>query len=159
MRSEHERAKLLECELHQECMQIESEVMVRKILEKRNSVGLREELQRVEHELRDARHIERLPCDDLLAGRVSQSNFEQRLEDGSWLVAQLLDIAVEQGQNQSFVESAFSPHLRHSSIPEVPSPIDTTDTADALDALRAWDHGHFLDGVAKTGSVNENGRK
>lgn len=140
-----------------------------------DAIGLREELQRVEHELREARHIERLLRDDLIAGRVSQSDFEQRLEDSSRLVAQLLDVAIafrnthckallmlrsmtvhpnlKQGQNQSLVESAFSPHLRHGSIPEEPSPIDTTDTAGALEALRAWDHDHFLDGVAKTGSV------
>jgi len=140
-----------------------------------DAIGLREELQRVEHELREARHIERLLRDDLIAGRVSQSDFEQRLEDSSRLVAQLLDVAIafrnthckallmlqsmtvhpnlKQGQNQSLVESAFSPHLRHGSIPEEPSPIDTTDVAGALEALRAWDHDHFLDGVAKTGSV------
>lgn len=140
-----------------------------------DAIGLREELQRVEHELREARHIERLLRDDLIAGRISQSDFEQRLEDSSRLVAQLLDVAIafrnthckalsmlqsmtvhpnlKQGQNQSLVESAFSPHLRHGSIPEEPSPIDTTDVAGALEALRAWDHDHFLDGVAKTGSV------
>ncbi|KAL4066994.1 hypothetical protein V8B97DRAFT_1874301 [Scleroderma yunnanense] len=140
-----------------------------------DAIGLREELQRVELELREARHIERLLRDDLIAGRVSQSDFEQRLEDSGRLVAQLLDVAIafrgthckalsmlqsmtvhpnlRQGHNQSLADSAFSPHLRHGSIPEEPSPIDTTDITGALEALRAWDHDHFLDGVAKTGSV------
>ncbi|KAF8221888.1 hypothetical protein L208DRAFT_1527705 [Tricholoma matsutake] len=45
------------------------------------AVGLRKELQRVEHEFREARHVERLLRDDLKAGEVLQSHFEQRLEE------------------------------------------------------------------------------
>ncbi|KAH6906808.1 hypothetical protein BKA70DRAFT_398779 [Coprinopsis sp. MPI-PUGE-AT-0042] len=56
--------------------------------------GLREELQRVEIELRDAKHVERLLREDIKAGRASQSDYERRLEDVSRLVAQILDVAI-----------------------------------------------------------------
>lgn len=138
-----------------------------------DAIGLREELQRVEHELREAKHVERLLRDDLMAGRVSQSDFEQRLEDNSRFVAQLLDVAIafrnthckalsmlqtmtvhpnaKQGHN--LAESTFSPHPRNSIILEEPSPIDTSDTVGAVETLRSFDHDHFLESVAKTGSV------
>lgn len=138
-----------------------------------DAIGLREELQRVEHELREARHVERLLRDDLMAGRVSQSDFEQRLEESSRLVAQLLDIAIafrnthckalsmlqtmavhpNTKQSHGLAESVFSPHPRNSTILEEPSPIDTSDTGGAVETLRSFDHDHFLEGVAKTGSV------
>ncbi|PFH49900.1 hypothetical protein AMATHDRAFT_62171 [Amanita thiersii Skay4041] len=60
-----------------------------------DAVGLREELQRVEHELREARHIERILREDLRAGQLSRSDFEQRLEDSGRLVAQILNVAIE----------------------------------------------------------------
>lgn len=146
-----------------------------------DAMGLREELQRVEHELREARHVERLLLEDATAGRVSQSDLEQSLENSGRLLAQMLDVAiafrnahskamsmvraytthpnVKQGQHQSnhphMVESAFSPPppLRHDVIAEEPSPIDPSDPVGALELLRAFDHDHFLDAVAKTGTV------
>ncbi|KIJ15923.1 hypothetical protein PAXINDRAFT_168901 [Paxillus involutus ATCC 200175] len=141
-----------------------------------DAMGLREELQRVEHELREASHIERLLRDDLAVGRASQSDFEHSLESSAQLVAQMLDVAmafrnshfkvlsmvhaytvhpgVKQGQNnQSMGESAFSPTSRHDAIAEEPSPIDPSDPAGALETLRAFDHDHFLDAIAKTGTV------
>ncbi|KAF8637910.1 hypothetical protein AX17_002533 [Amanita inopinata Kibby_2008] len=60
-----------------------------------DAVGLREELQRVEHELREAGHIERLLREDLRTGQLSQNVYEQRLEESSRLVAQILNVAVE----------------------------------------------------------------
>lgn len=150
-----------------------------------DAMGLREELQRVELELREARHAERLLVEELAAGRVSQCDFEQSLEGSGRLLAQMLDAAiafrnahskalsmvraytthpnVKQGQGQSqsqsshshLVESAFSPPiaLRHDVIAEEPSPIDPSDPVGALELLRAFDHDHFLDSVAKTGTV------
>ncbi|KAF9239828.1 putative peripheral membrane protein [Melanogaster broomeanus] len=100
-----------------------------------DAMGLREELQ--------PRHVERLLRDDLAAGRASQSDFEQSLENSARLLAQMLDALsmaqaytihpnVKQGQNnQSMVESAFPPTLRHDR-----SIID-----------------HFLDAIAKTGTI------
>ncbi|KAL0959683.1 hypothetical protein HGRIS_011381 [Hohenbuehelia grisea] len=142
-----------------------------------DAVGLREELQRVEHELREARHVERILRDDLSTGRVSQSDFEQRLENSSRLIAQILDVALAfrvshvkamsiaqavtappgsvPKQTTSLAESAFGPSLRHSIIgqPDEPSPIDPSDPPTALEALRAFDHDHFLEVIGKTGST------
>ena len=59
-----------------------------------DAMGLREELQRVEHELREARHVERLLLEDATAGRVSQSDLEQSLENSGRLLAQMLDVAI-----------------------------------------------------------------
>jgi autophagy-related protein 11 len=141
-----------------------------------DAVGLREELQRVEHELREARHVERLLRDDLKAGQASQSDFEQRLEDGGRLIAQILDVAISfrnshvkalnlaqimvahpttSKQSPGLADSIFSSGMRHSIIgqPDEPSPIDPSDPATALEILRAFDHDHFLEAVAKTGST------
>ncbi|KAF8740023.1 hypothetical protein AX14_008943 [Amanita brunnescens Koide BX004] len=60
-----------------------------------DAVGLREELQRVEHELRDARHIEQLLREDLRIGQLSQTTYEQRLEESERLVAQILNVAIQ----------------------------------------------------------------
>ncbi|KAF5390754.1 hypothetical protein D9757_004449 [Collybiopsis confluens] len=59
-----------------------------------DSIGTKEELQRVEHELREANHNEKLLREDLKSGRSSQSDYEQRLEDSSRLIAQILDVAL-----------------------------------------------------------------
>lgn len=142
-----------------------------------DAVGLREELQRVEHELREARHIERLLRGDLKAGQSSQSHFEQRLEDSSRLIAQILDVAISfrnshvkalhMAQNivahpnsttkqaTNMADSIFSTGIRHSIIgqPDDPEPIDPSDPATALETLRGFDHDHFLEAVTKTGST------
>ena len=60
-----------------------------------DAVGLREELQRVEHELRDARHIEQLLREDLRTGQLSQTTYEQRLEESERLIAQILNVAIQ----------------------------------------------------------------
>ncbi|RDB29904.1 Autophagy-related protein 11 [Hypsizygus marmoreus] len=142
-----------------------------------DAVGLREELQRVEHELREARHVERLLRDDLKAGQASQSDFEQKLEDASRLVAQILDVAIRfrnahvkalnaaqlmashpssSKQANGLADSVFSTGMRHSIIlgqMDEPSPIDPSDPAGALETLRAFDHDHFLEAITKTGST------
>ncbi|KAJ3995825.1 putative peripheral membrane protein [Lentinula boryana] len=146
-----------------------------------DAVGLKEELQRVEHELREANHTETLLREDLKSGRSSQSEYEQRLEDSSRLLAQILNAALAfhtshikamstaqnitlfahphslrmHGQNSSMIDSTFSPVLRQNIIGNVdePSPVDPSDPAAALEALRAFDHDAFLDAVAKTGST------
>jgi autophagy-related protein 11 len=142
-----------------------------------DAVGLREELQRVEHELREARHVERLLRGDLKAGQASQSHFEQRLEDSSRLIAQILDVAIsfrnshvkalQMAQNivahpsstfkqaNNMTDSMFSTGMRHSIIgqPDDPEPIDPSDPSTALETLRAFDHDHFLEAITKTGST------
>ncbi|KAF9530274.1 hypothetical protein CPB83DRAFT_763691 [Crepidotus variabilis] len=141
-----------------------------------DAVGLREELQRVERDLRDARQVERLLRDDLKAGRVSQHDFEARIENSSRLTAQILDVAINfrnthakalhqaqqlgshpnAGRNVSvnLAESAFSVSgLRHSIIPQQmdePSPIDPDDPSGALEILREFDHDHFVETVTKS---------
>jgi autophagy-related protein 11 len=139
-----------------------------------DAVGLREELQRVEHELREARHVERVLRDDLKTGRASQSDYEQRLENDSRLIAQILDVAIafrnshvkalnaartmtsqSVSKSNNMGDSAFSPVMRHNIInqPDEPSPIDPSDPSSALEVLRSFDHDHFLEAVAKTGST------
>ncbi|OJA17862.1 hypothetical protein AZE42_05905, partial [Rhizopogon vesiculosus] len=143
-----------------------------------DAMGLREELQRVEHELREARHVERILRDDLTAGRASQSDYEHRLENSGRLVAQILDVAIafrnshckalslvhnlsahpsSSKQAQSLIESSFTPAQRHGPSAgaqvDEPSPIDPSDPLGALESLRAFDHDHFLEAVAKTGSI------
>lgn len=148
-----------------------------------DAVGLREELQRVEHELREARHCERVLRDDLKSGRASESDFEQRLEDSSRLIAQILDVAIafrashvkaiataqamsshpasKQSQStHNLGDSLFSASgIRHSpntigvGQADEPSPIDPSDPTAALEMLRAFDHDHFLETIAKTGST------
>lgn len=142
-----------------------------------DAVGLREELQRVEHELREAHHVERLLRDDLKTGQASQSDFEQRMEDSSRLIAQILDVAISfrnshvkalqsaqnmvihpnstSKQSNGLADSIFSSGLRHSIIgpPDEPSPIDPSDPPTALETLRAFDHDHFFEAVSKAGST------
>lgn len=139
--------------------------------------GLRRELQRVEHELREARHVERLLRDDLKAGQASRSDFEQQLEDARRLVAQMLDVSINFRNSHvkalasvqlmtvhpsstkqtamGLADSIFSPGMRHSIIgqQDEPLPIDPSDPTTALDILRTFDHDHFLEAIAKTGSV------
>lgn len=141
-----------------------------------DAVGLREELQRVEHELREARHVERSLREDLRTGRSSQADFEQRLEEGNRLIAQLLDVAVAFRQthvkalnaiqtmtshpasakalgSSSMTESALGSLRRGGAVivnhVDEPFPIDPTDPAAGLEALRAFDHDQFLDAVNK----------
>jgi autophagy-related protein 11 len=140
-----------------------------------DAAGLREELQRVERELYEVRHVERLLRDDLKAGRASQHAFEQRIENNNRLIAQILDVAIHFRNSHAKVlhaaqmlgshsssarlssnglgESAFSlAPLRHNGVPqfEEPSPIDPDDPGGALDILREFDHDHFLETVTKS---------
>ena len=142
-----------------------------------DNVGLREELQRVECDLRDAQHIESALREDLRVGQVSQSGFEQKVEEGSRLVAQLLDVAIAYrtahfkaltlaqaaishpsasksgahlGDSQAF--SSLS-RLAPLGPLEEPSPIDPSDPTVAIEALRSFDHDQFLEAISKTGST------
>ena len=140
-----------------------------------DAVGLREELQRVEHELREARHVERSLREDLRVGRSSQADLEQRVEESSRLIAQLLDVAVAFRQTHvkalnaihtmtshptsskaagslSMSESALGGLRRGAVIVnhvDEPFPIDPADPAAGLEALRAFDHDQFLEAVNK----------
>ncbi|KAI0767884.1 hypothetical protein BC629DRAFT_1596149 [Irpex lacteus] len=143
-----------------------------------DAVGLREELQRVEHELREARHTERLLRDDLRAGRASQSDFEQKQENSGRLIAQMLDVALafreshikalqaiqtmtshpsssaKTGISPNMSESTFGGLRRSIAISFVePPPIDPSDPTAALDALRTFDHDQFLEAINKAGQT------
>lgn len=144
-----------------------------------DAVGLREELQRVEHELREARHMERALREDLRTGRSSQATYEQRGEENTRLIAQLLDVAVAFRQTHvkalnaihtltshpmssktagsaSMTESALGISRRGAVIvnyAEEPFPIDPADPATGLEALRAFDHDQFLEAVNKVGQT------
>ncbi|KAI0074448.1 hypothetical protein K474DRAFT_1665357 [Panus rudis PR-1116 ss-1] len=76
-------------------------------------LGLREELQRVEHELRDARLVERVLRDDLRAGRASQSDYEIRLERSARLVAEILDVALRFRESHLKALSAAQAMVAH----------------------------------------------
>jgi len=142
------------------------------------AIRLREELQRIEHELREARDVERILRNDLKVKQACQSDYEHRLESEGRLVAQMLDVAIafrnshckalslvhsvsthpiSSEQAQPLVESALTPAQRH--IPsagtqvEESCPIDPSDPLGALESLRAFDHNQFLEAVAKTGSI------
>ena len=107
-----------------------------------DATGLREELQRAERELREARHIEWVLRDDLEAGRTSWSEFEQRLENDGHLIAQILrnlhakalnsaqaktsDPRSASKQSMNITNSVFSLGMRHNIIgqPDESFPID-----------------------------------
>lgn len=143
-----------------------------------DSQRLREELQRVERDLREAQHVEKVLRGDLRDGQASQSDYDQRLEDSTRLVAQLLDVgivfrnshvkAMTSAQvmnahpaaskllpNTNGTDSMLSSNIRHSILGQhdEPSPIDPTDPVAALDILRAFDHDQFLDVITKTGQT------
>jgi autophagy-related protein 11 len=63
-------------------------------IQKADAVGLREELQRVELELRESRHAERILREDIKNGRLTQSAVENREERSSRLVAEILAVAI-----------------------------------------------------------------
>jgi autophagy-related protein 11 len=138
----------------------------------------REEVQRVERELRETKHAEAALRADLRDGRASQSGYEQRIEESDRLIAQLVDVAIQfrnshvkatatglalsshptSGKPQSAANTADSiivPHPRHAILgpQDEPSPIDPSDPQAALEILRAIDHDHLLDAVNKTGST------
>ncbi|KAF4618429.1 hypothetical protein D9613_010150 [Agrocybe pediades] len=143
-----------------------------------DAFGLRQELRRVEFELQKSRQAEQLLRDDLRAGQVSQHDFEQRIEDSSRLIAQILEVAINfrnthlkalqlaqsisshpsatRHTSANMAESTFSAHgFRHNLIgqPEEPSPIDPSDPGTALELLRELDHDIFLEAITKTGST------
>ncbi|KAF8903289.1 hypothetical protein CPB84DRAFT_1814678 [Gymnopilus junonius] len=140
--------------------------------------GLRQELLRVELELKAARTTIQVLRDDIKAGRASQHDFEQRIENSNRLTAQILDVAINfrnshvkalhvaqamsshpssaRHAGNNLAESAFSlSGGRHNIIgqPDEPEPIDPSDPTSALDTLREFDHDHFLEAVNKTGST------
>lgn len=140
--------------------------------------ALREELQRVERELRETKHTEAALRADLRDGRASQFGYEQRIEESDRLIAQLLDVAIQfrnshikaaatglalsshptSGKPQpttNVTDSIIVPHSRHPVLgpQDEPLPIDPSDPQAALDTLRAVDHDHLLDVVNKTGST------
>ncbi|KAH9171318.1 putative peripheral membrane protein [Lactarius sanguifluus] len=142
-----------------------------------DSVRLREELQRFERELRDARNVEGVLREDIRTGRVSQSEFEQKVEAAERLIAQLLETSIayrtahfkaltvaqaaishpsmSKSIGQLTDSHIFPTSVRHGSTSphDEPPPIDPSDPASAIEILRSFDHDHFLEIVSKTGST------
>jgi autophagy-related protein 11 len=142
-----------------------------------DATKLREDLQRVEREARDARHIENVLRQDIRAGRVSQSEFEHKVEESERLIAQLLETSIayrtahfkaltlaqaaishpsiSKSIGQLAESHTFTANAKHgSTIPlDEPFPIDPTDPAGAVEILRSFDHDHFLEVITKTGST------
>ncbi|OSX61021.1 hypothetical protein POSPLADRAFT_1057962 [Postia placenta MAD-698-R-SB12] len=141
-----------------------------------DTVGSREEVQRVEHLLREAQHLERVLRDDLRQGRVSQADYEHRLDNSDRLVAQILDVALAfrdshvkalmaaqamsahpgtKAANHATMTDSILSNGRHGIVNQFgePLPIDPSDPAAALDALRAFDHDHFIEAINKAGST------
>ncbi|KAJ7227807.1 autophagy-related protein 11-domain-containing protein [Mycena rebaudengoi] len=126
-----------------------------------DTLGLREELKRVERELREASRAERVLRDDLPAGRASQSDYSDRLENSSRLIAQILNVAsphdltswhwtpVELGGGRICVLVLDAPQ-RHQPSRRA---IAHRPFGPVLETLRAFDHDHFLEAITKTGST------
>ncbi|KAI0064232.1 putative peripheral membrane protein [Artomyces pyxidatus] len=132
-----------------------------------DAAGLREELQRLENELRAAQHAE----------TVLREDYEQKMEESSRLVAQLLDVSIayrtahfkaltlaqaaishpsmSKSITQMSDSQVFSTNSRHPAIGPLdePSPLDPSDPAAAIEILRSFDQDHFLEVVGKTGST------
>lgn len=147
-----------------------------------DSIGLREELHRLDRELREVRHAENILRDDINVGRSSQSDFENRLESSSRLIAQILDVALtlrascykamqsataatahppssknqstQHGNGDSMILSGIRSSM-HQAPPylDEPLPIDPSDPAAALEILREFNHDLFLEIIGKTGST------
>ncbi|KAI0032877.1 putative peripheral membrane protein [Vararia minispora EC-137] len=139
--------------------------------------GLREEMDRLRRELREAQTIEGVLREDLKNGRVSAAEFENKLEQSNQLVAQLLDVAIAyrtahfKALNVATVAvshpaiSRSVAHLGESHVfptgsrhtppgpLEEPFPVDPSDPPSALEMLRSFDQDHFLEVIAKTGST------
>ena len=129
-----------------------------------DDVSLREEHQRVLRELQDARHVENVLRGDIRAGRVSQSEFEHKVEEAERLVAQLLETSIAYRTTHfkalTLAQAAISHHtllanVKHgSNVPlDEPSPVDPSDPARAVEILRSFDHDHFLEVIVKTSST------
>ncbi|KAH9061060.1 putative peripheral membrane protein [Lactarius vividus] len=142
-----------------------------------DSVRLREELQRFERELRDARNVEGVLREDIRTGRISQSEFEQKVEAAERLIAQLLETSIayrtahfkaltvaqaaishpsmSKSIGQLTESHVFPTSARHGSASphDEPPPVDPSDPAGAVEILRSFDHDHFLEIVSKTGST------
>lgn len=148
-----------------------------------DNAGLREELQRTEHALREARHVERVLRNDLSEGRASQSDYEQKIAERDRLVAQILDVAIafrdshskafaalqplsihpatvlKNGTNPSESVVLSPPRLPMSPLREESTPIDPTDPTAALEILRSYDLDAFSETVSKVGSVSRRWQK
>ncbi|KAJ7266262.1 autophagy-related protein 11-domain-containing protein [Mycena rebaudengoi] len=127
-----------------------------------DTLGLREELKRVERELREASRAERVLRDDLPAGRASQSDYSDRLENSSRLIAQILNVGlpfrtahIKALNAAQLMTSHPGTGLRSSSVRHQPSrrAIAHRPFGPVLETLRAFDHDHFLEAITKTGST------
>jgi autophagy-related protein 11 len=119
--------------------------------------------------------MENVLREDIRAGRVSQSEFEHKVEESERLIAQLLETSIAYRTAHfkalTLAQAAIShPSIsksigqlaeshtftakQGSSIPlDEPFPVDPSDPAGAVETLRSFDHDHFLEVIAKTSST------
>ena len=128
--------------------------------------GLREELQRTEHDLRNARIVEGTLTKDLQATEDAVSSYKTRLDDSERLTKDLLQVATafRDSHCKAFVAAQTSPSTSKSlaNITDSstllkayvePPPINPADLAGALRILSEYDFATFNDGIAKMGST------
>ncbi|KAI0249631.1 autophagy-related protein 11-domain-containing protein [Lactifluus subvellereus] len=147
-----------------------------------DAAGLRADLQRVERELRDARHVQNVLREDVQAGRASQSELGHKLAKANQSVAQLLEIsiayrtthfkalalaraAVSHPSARKEPEETYTlpPNDKRGTVAvplDEPSPfVDPSNPAGAIKILRSVDHEGFLDVITKTASTTHKWQK
>ena len=153
------------------------EATARAEMKENDDVGLRDELQRIQRVLQDARHVENALREEIRA-RIPQSEFEHRVEEADRLVAQLMETSIAYRTAHfkalTLAQAAIShpssmsksigqlteshtllANVKHgSNVPlDEPSPVDPSDPAGAVEILRSFDNDHFLEVIAKTSST------
>ena len=152
------------------------EATARAEMKENDDVGLRDELQRIQRVLQDARHVENALREEIRA-RVPQSEFEHRVEEADRLVAQLMETSIAYRTAHfkalTLAQAAIShpsmsksigqlteshtllANVKHgSNVPlDEPSPVDPSDPAGAVEILRSFDNDHFLEVITKTSST------
>ncbi|KAF8467125.1 autophagy-related protein 11-domain-containing protein [Russula ochroleuca] len=135
--------------------EVEKKATAQAEMKENDDVSLREELQRVERELQDARHVENALRGNSRAGRVPQWELEQKVEEAERLVAQLLETSIAYRTAHFKALTVAQKNVNHdSSVPlDEPPPVDPSNPAGAVEILRSFDHDHFLEVIANTSST------
>lgn len=131
-----------------------------------DAAGLREELQRVEHELQSLRNVEASLGSDLRSAQESASGYKARLAHSELLVKDVVKIATDFRDSHckafavaqaSLSTSKSVANLADSATllkPYVePPPINPDDLAEALRILSEYDVATFNDMITKVGST------
>jgi len=118
----------------------------------------------------DARGLESVPREDASEGHAPQPKFEDKAEEATRIIAQLLEIAdafrttsfkamnlaqdVSHPPKNKRTNEFHAPAAATGALDEQPVPfIDPTDPASAIDILRTFDHDNLLEAIKGTGST------